>query len=145
MNDVTSKAPWHLRAVAVIAVLFNSIGVFDFVMSRTQGAQYMALRHDARSDRPLRGHAGLDAGRVGHRVFGALLASILLLMRRKLAFVTFVLSLAAFLVSLLHTYALTDGGEIMGSQMAIFSAVIAGLLAFFACYSRLLTARGVLS
>ncbi len=82
---------------------------------------------------------------MGHRVFGALLASILLLMRRKLAFVTFVLSLAAFLVSLLHTYALTDGGEIMGSQMAIFSAVIAGLLAFFACYSRLLTARGVLS
>ena len=130
MNDVTSKAPGHLRAVAVIAVLFNSIGVFDFVMSRTQGAQYMAS-------------AGMTPAQIEHYmgmpgwmlvvwaigVFGAFVASILLLMRRKLAFAVFVLSLAAFLVSLLYTYVLTDGGEIMGSQMAIVSAVIAGIAA----------------
>jgi hypothetical protein len=32
----------------------------------------------------------------------------------------------------------------MGQQMAITSAVIAGLLAFFSCYSRLMAVRGVL-
>ena len=146
MNGVTTKAPWHLWVVAVIAVLFNAIGVFDFVMSRAQGAQYMA-------------GAGMTPAQIDHYmgmpgwmlvvwaigVFGAFLASILLLMRRKLAFVTFVVSLAAFLLSLLYTYVLTDGGEIMGSQMAIISAVIAGLLAFFAWYSRFMTARGVVS
>ena len=42
MTDVTVKAPWHLWLVGVIAVLFNSIGVFDFVMSIAQGARYQA-------------------------------------------------------------------------------------------------------
>jgi ribosomal protein S9 len=77
-------------------------------------------------------------------VFGALLASILLLARRKLALPVFVLSLAAFLVSLLYTYVLTNGGAVTGQQMAIMSAVIAGLLVFFAGYSRFMGVRGVL-
>ncbi len=77
-------------------------------------------------------------------VFSAFLASILLLMRRRLAFPVFVLSLAAFLLSLLYTYVLTDGGAVMGRQMAIMSAVIAGLLVFFGGYARLMTVRGTL-
>ena len=60
------------------------------------------------------------------------------------ALLVFVLSLAAFLVSLLYTYVLTDGGAVMGQQMAITSAVIAGLLVFFSWYSRFMTVRGVL-
>ena len=77
-------------------------------------------------------------------VFGAFLASVLLLLRRRSAFPVFVTSLAAFLISLLYTYVLTNGGAIMGQQMAITSAVIAGLLALFCWYSRSMTARGVL-
>ena len=77
-------------------------------------------------------------------VFGAFLASILLLLRRKLALPIFLVSLAAFLVSLLYTYVLTNGGAVMGQQMAITSAVIAGLLVFFSWYSRFMAVRGVL-
>ena len=52
--------------------------------------------------------------------------------------------LAAFLVSLLYTYVLTNGGAVMGRQMAITSAVIAGLLVLFSWYSRDMARRGVL-
>ncbi len=38
MTDTTGKAPWHLWLIGVTALLFNSIGVFDFVMAMTQGA-----------------------------------------------------------------------------------------------------------
>jgi hypothetical protein len=145
MTDALKKTPWHVWLVGVIAVLFNSIGVFDFVMSMAQGAAYQA-------------RAGMTPDQIAHYqampgwmtvdwavgVFGALLASILLLLRRKLALPVFVLSLVAFLVSLLYTYVLTDGGAVMGQQMAITSAVIAGLLVFFSWYSRLMTVRGVL-
>ena len=139
------KTPWHLWLIGVIALLFNSIGVFDFVMSMAQGATYQAS-------------AGMTPDQIAHYqqmpgwmtvvwavgVFGAFLASILLLLRRKLALPIFVLSLAAFLVSLLYTYVLTNGGAVMGQQMAIASAVIAGLLVFFAGYSRFMGVRGVL-
>ena len=33
MTDVQVKTPWHIWLVGLIALLFNSIGVFDFVMS----------------------------------------------------------------------------------------------------------------
>jgi hypothetical protein len=145
MTDALVKPPWHIWLIGVIAVLFNSIGVFDFVMSMAQGVKYLAS-------------AGMTPDQIAHYqampswmtvvwavgVFGAFLASILLLLRRKLAVPVFVLSLAAFLISLLYTYVLTDGGAVMGQQMAVTSAVIAGLLAFFGWYSRLMAVRGVL-
>jgi len=145
MTAAPMKTPWHVWLIGVIAVLFNSIGVFDFVMSMAQGAKYQAS-------------AGMTPDQIAHYqqmpswmtgvwavgVFGAFLASILLLLRRKLAWPVFVLSLVAFLVSLIYTYALTNGGAVMGQQMAITSAVIAGLLLFFIWYSRFMAVRDVL-
>jgi hypothetical protein len=63
-------------------------------------------------------------------VWTAFIASVLLLFRRKVAFPIFVASLATFLIHLFYTYVLTDGGAIMGRQMAITSAVIVILLLF---------------
>jgi hypothetical protein len=145
MTDAPVKTPWHLWLVGTIAVLFNSIGVFDFVMSMAKGAEYQAS-------------AGMTPEQIAHYqqmpswmtvvwavgVFAAFVASILLLLRKRQASLVFILSLAAFVVSLLYTYVLTNGGDVMGQQMAITSAVIAGLLAFFSWYSRLMTLRGML-
>ncbi|AYV44829.1 hypothetical protein CFHF_07565 [Caulobacter flavus] len=139
------KTPWHVWLVGVVAVLFNAIGVFDFTMSMAQGEAYMAS-------------AGMTPDQIGHYrempawmtlvwaigVFGAFGASVLVLLRRKLAFGVFAVSLAAFLVSLAYTYLLTDGGKVMGQQMAITSAVIAALLAFFTWYAWAMGKRGVL-
>src|SRR5687767_8886644 len=105
MTDGRARTPWHLWLVGTIAVLFNAIGVFDFVMSKTQGADYMSS-------------AGMTPDQIAHYqampiwmtivwavgVFGAFLASFLLLLRRKLALPVFVLSLAAFLINLLYNY-----------------------------------------
>jgi len=145
MTDAPMKTPWQLWLVGVIAVLFNAIGVFDFVMTLAQGAKYQAS-------------AGMTPEQIAHYqqmpgwmmvvwavgVFGAFLASILLLLRRKLAWPVFVLSLAAFLVSLVYTYILTNGGAIMGPQMAITSAVIALLLVLFSAYAWFMAQRAVL-
>jgi hypothetical protein len=145
VTNMTMKAPWHLWLVGVIAVLFNAIGAFDYVMSMTQGASYMSS-------------AGMTPAQIAHYqsmpmwmtavwtvgVWGAMLASVLILLRNKLAFPVFAVSLAAFLVSLIYTYVLTDGGEIMGTGMAITSVVITALLLFFMSYSWLMTKRSVL-
>jgi hypothetical protein len=77
-------------------------------------------------------------------VWGAMLGSVLILLRNRLAVAVFAVSLAAFLINLIHTYVLTDGGEIMGRQMAITSVVITALLLFFVWYSWLMTKRSVL-
>ena len=123
-------------------MLFNAIGAFDFVMSMTQGAKYMA-------------GAGMTPEQIAHYlempfwmtvvwatgVWSAFLASVLLLLRRKVAFEVFALSLVAFLISLLYTYVLTNGGEVMGGSMAIVGAVITAELVFLTWYSRTMTRR----
>lgn len=145
MADSSAKTPWHLWLVGTVAVLFNAIGVFDFVMNQVQGADYLVS-------------AGMTPEQVAHYrqmpgwmmvvwavgVFGAFLASVLLLLRRQPAFPVFVLSLAAFLVSLLYSYVLTNGGALMGLQGAVTSAVIAGLLVLFSVYARSMSLRGIL-
>lgn len=144
-GDTNLKAPWHLWLVGAIAVLFNAIGVFDFVMSMAQGAVYMAK-------------AGMTPAQIAHYqempawmtlvwaigVWGAFLGSILLLLRNRLALPVFAVSLAAFLLSLLYTYVLTNDGDVMGREMAMANVVITILLLFFIFYSRLMTKRGVL-
>ena len=144
-SDMTIKTPWHLWLVGVIAVLFNGIGVFDYVMSKTQGASYLAS-------------AGMTPAQIAHYlempiwmiavwtigVWGAMFGSVLILLRNRRASVVFAVSLAAFLVSLIYTYVLTDGGEIVGGQMAIVNVVITALLLFFMWYSWLMTKRSML-
>lgn len=145
MTQVSAKTPWHLWAIGIFAVLFNAIGVYDFTMFMVQGAKHLE-------------GAGMTAEQVAHYVampgwakaiwafgvFAAFIASILLLMRRRTAYMVFVLSLAAFAVHLFYEYVLTNGGALMGQSMAIVSAVIALLLAFFAWYTRAMIARGLL-
>ena len=145
MTDPKMKAPWHLWLVGVIAVLFNGIGAFDYVMSMAQGASYMAS-------------AGMTPAQIAHHeqmpvwmvavwtigVWGAMLGSVLILLRNRLAFPVFAVSLAAFLINLVYTYVLTDGGEIMGRPMVVASVVITALLLVFMWYSSLMTKRRVL-
>jgi len=145
MTDTTGKAPRHLWIVGVIAVLFNAIGAFDYVMSMTQGAAYMAS-------------AGMTPEQIAFMqtypmwmkvvwptgVWTAFVGSCLILARKKVAFPLFMVSLAAFLLSLLYSYVLTDGGEIMGAAMMGASAVITAELVFLIWYARAMTQRGVL-
>lgn len=143
MTASSSKARWHVWVVGVFALLFNAIGVFDFTMYRLQGEQYLASA--GMTPEQIAYYATMPAWvhviwAIG--VFAAFVASILLLMRRKAALPVFCVSLAAFLLNLLHTYVLTDGGAIMGQQTAITSAVIAVLLALFCVYAWSMSKRG---
>ena len=145
MTDIATKVPWHLYAIGVFAVLFNAIGVFDFTMTMVQGTAYLAS-------------AGMSAEQVAYYdlmpfwiliiwavgVFGAFIASILLLLRKKLALQIFLVSIAAYVVNLFHTYVMTAGGTIMGRQNAIASMVIFSLLAGFCTYAWRMSNRAVL-
>jgi hypothetical protein len=145
MSDMPIRAPWHLWLVGAIAVLFDAIGAFDFTMNLLQGATYMAS-------------AGMTPAQIayyqslplwmmavwGIGTLGALLASILILLRNRLAAPIFAAALVAFLLDLLYVYALSDGGTIMGPPMAVTNAVIAALLALFLLYAWAMRRRGVL-
>jgi hypothetical protein len=156
MAGINKAVPWHLWVVGVIALLWNAYGGYDYFMSMTQGETYMA-------------GAGMTPDQIAYYsampvwmtavwavgVWGGVLGSVLILLRNKLAFPVFAASFAAFLLSLLYTYGLSDGGKVMGymmqdgvkvasSMIVIMNVVIAAGCAFFTGYAWTMAKRRVL-
>ena len=138
-------APWHLWAVGVLGLLWNSFGAYDYFCSHTKGDAYM--RQMGMTEPQIAYFHAMPAWMtavwaVG--VWGAVLGTILLLFRSRWAFHVYVASLVGFLLSLVYAYLLSDGASVMGQQTSIMNLVILAGCLFFVWYSRLMAKRGVL-
>ena len=140
----TVPTPWHLWVIGAIAVLWNAMGAFDYVMTETRNAAYMS----AFTPEQLAFFYGFPAWVIAAwaiAVWGGILGALLLLLRRRLAVWVFLVSLVAMVVTTIHNYVLSDGLEIfadVGSQA--FTAVIFVIALGLFIYSRAMHKRGVL-
>jgi hypothetical protein len=145
MTEASAKAPWHLWLVGAIALLFNAMGAFDYLMWMIEGPPYLAQGGMTPAQIALYQNMPFWAVAVwAVGVFAAVIAALLLLLRRRLAAPLFALSFVAFLLYALYIYGIAHGGAAMGRGMEIMSAVIAALLLFFTWYARTMAERGVL-
>jgi hypothetical protein len=138
-------APWHLWLVGVLGIFWNGYGGYDYVMTKIGGDQY--LRDYGMTEPQIEYFHAMPSWMTAVwaiGVWGAILGTILLLLRRKLALPVFIVSFAAFLVSILYQYLLTNGAEINGTLGMIMSAVITAGCLFFIWYSWAMTRSGVL-
>ena len=99
----TVKTPWHLWLMGVLSLLWNGFGAFDFIQTTTRGEAYMRA-------------AGFDDAMVAYYeampgwmyvpwtlgVWGAVIGSVMLLLRRRWAVPAFGLSLVGALISLIY-------------------------------------------
>ena len=148
MADTTvpsAKAPWHLWVVGGLSLLWNLVGAFDFFMTQTKNEAYLkALTPEQLayfSNIPLWATIAWAVG-----TWGSSLGSLLLLLRRSLAVQVLAASLGGFVLTILHTYVLSDGLKVMkgGAGSVIFSAVIGGIIVLLVVYARAMRKRGVL-
>ena len=148
MTDNTAgagKVPWSFWLVAIIAVLWNGFGGYDYYMSHTAGdAYFQGMGMTEAQIAYMHAFPAWMTAVWAIGVWGAVLGSILLLLRRRWAFHAFAISLAAIVVSLIYTYLLSNGGEVMGQNGLIMQLVVLAGGAFFAWYSRRMAARGLL-
>ena len=138
------KAPWHFWLVGLIGLPWNGFGAYDYFMSQSGGGAY--LRSLGMTDAQIAYFAAMPAWAISVwaiGVWGALAGTILLLLRRKWALPVYGISFAAFLLSLVYTYALSDGARIMGDGW-VMSLVIAAGCIFFIWYAFAMRKRGLL-
>ena len=97
------RAPWHLWAVGGVSFLWNAFGVYDFIMTTTQGETYW--RASGMTQPMIDYYYAMPNWMYGPwvvGVWGAVLGSILLLARSRFAVPAFGFSLLGALGSLLY-------------------------------------------
>ncbi|MGX7894430.1 hypothetical protein [Tsuneonella sp. HG222] len=145
-----AAAPWHLWAVGVVALLWNCIGAYDYIMSQTRNADYMRMMtepygYDTQAaveyfdSFPLWADTAWALG-----VWGAVAGSVLLLLRSRYAFHAFVVSLIGLVGANVHSLQNPLPG-LSDSAMALgMTAAITAITLLLIWYARRQTAAGVL-
>jgi len=144
MSDSNAAVPMHLWIVGVLSLLWNAMGGFDYTMTQTQNAEYMANF----TPEQLEFFYGVPTWFVACwavAVWGGVLGSLLLLMRKKLAVTVFGFSVVSMIATTVYSYGIADGMKVMGEGAALaFSAAIFIIAVFLFIYSRKLSDGGVL-
>lgn len=103
MNQMTVRTPWHLWVVGAVSLLWNAFGAFDFVSTIARGETY--LREMGFDQAMIDYFNAMPAWIYGPwtlGVWGAVIGSVLLLLRHRFAVLAFALSLLGALISLLY-------------------------------------------
>lgn len=139
----SSKTPVHFWIVAIISLLWNAVGAFDYTASKLKLDFYM----NQFTPEQLEYFYGFPAWAVATwavGVWGSFLGSVGLVLRQKWAVFLFGASIAGLAGTTVYNFILTDGAKAMGDGSAIFSGVIWLIALFLFFYSRTMASRGVL-
>lgn len=135
------KTPVWFTVVAVLALLWNLLGCIAFFsdlrLSPDDLAKLPAAQQALYAARPVWAVAAS-----GVAVFGGVLGSIGLLLRRKWAFPVFVLSLLGILIQDLALFVLADGASLAGPVAVVMQAVVLAIGLGLVLLSRKWIARG---
>jgi hypothetical protein len=137
------KTPWHLWVVGVLSLLWNAMGAYDYLMTQTQNEAYMGRFPQEQLDF----FYGFPTWLVAFwalAVWGGVLGSVLLLLKKKLAAPVFLVSFVCMVVTTVRNYVFADGLEVTGGFAAVFSAVIFVVALLLVFYANAMKKNGVL-
>ena len=138
------RAPWHLWAIGIVALLWNAMGARDFVMTQTKNEAYMS----GFTSEQLEFFYGFPFWLVAVwaiAVWGGVLGALLLLLRKRLAVPVFLASFVAMVITTIHNYGFSNGLEVIGDPFSLsFTAVIFLIALALFLYARAMQKREIL-
>jgi hypothetical protein len=130
--------------IGVVTLLWNAMGAYDYLMTQTRNADYLA-RFTPEQVAYFTGFPAWVDGTWALAVWGGVLGSVLLLWRRRLAVPVLAVSLGAMVITTVHNYVLSDGLQIMeGPGPLLFSVAIFLVAVALLLYARAMARRRVL-
>ena len=129
MNEVQIKPHWSFWVICIVALIWNVMGSINFVMQTNPEmvANYPEAAQSLIASRPLWATISFAVA-----VFGGVLAELLLMLKKAVAYYLFVVSFLGALSTNIHTFQVSSAVDIwVGSLMSILIA------AFLIWYSKL--------
>lgn len=143
-SNSSVKAPWHLWVVGIVGLLWSAMGAMDYVMTKLRIEEYMA----AFTPEQLEFFYGFPiwvntAWAIA--VWGGVIGTILLLLRKSSAVWVLLASFLAMVVTAIHNYGLSNGMEVVGDTFSlVFTALIFLVGLGLYLYSKAMHSKGVL-
>lgn len=139
-----TRRPVHLWMVGTLSLLWNSFGAFDYLMTKTRNAAYLAnFTADQRAY--FESFPPLMVSLWALGVWGALAGSLLLLLRNRHAVAAFALSLIGLAGSTITQFTLLDAPDSLKSAgMLVMNFVIWAVAIALLAYARKMSASRAL-
>ncbi len=144
MTTASNKPGASFWIISVIALIWNLLGVMAYIMQVTMTPE--ALQALPEAEREL--YTGIPVWATAAfaiAVWGSLLGSILLLLRKKLATPVFIIAFMGILVQMVHSLFISRHIDVYGPGGMIMPVMVIVIGVFLIVYSRKATANGWLS
>ena len=143
MNQSTLKTPVHLWIVGILSLLWNTVGAFDYTATQYRIESYISQFNPEQLDYFYAFPTWVDAAwAVG--VWGALLGSIFLLLRKSFSVWLFGVAILGLAGTSVYSFLLSNGAAMMGDGAVTFTAVIWAIALFLYFYASTMITRRVL-
>ncbi len=137
------KTPWHLWVIGIVSLLWHAGGAFDYVMSKTNNEAYLAQISPEQL-------AFLQAFPTWVTAFWAIaiwfavLGSLLLLLRRRLAAPVFAISFVAMVIVTIHNMFIADPSalSLMNTTQMVMTGAIFVMAILLLLYASTQAAMG---
>jgi len=138
------KAPKHLWIIGITTLLWNLMGAYDYLMTQTRNEAYMGQFEPAQLDYFYSFPMWVEVF-WALAVWGGVVGSILLLLRKGQSVMVFSVSFASMVITSIYNFGLSNGMEMMGAVGFVFTIVIFLVSLGLVLYSRAMKLRGVLA
>jgi len=145
LSNNTSKAPWHFWVISIAGFLWSLMGAMDYVMTQTRNEEYMS----GFTPEQLEFFYGFPVWVVASwaiAIWGEVVGTILLIMRKSAAVWSLMASLIAMFITFIHNYILSNGLEVIGGTFElVFTGVIIIVAIGLYLYAKAMDKNGILS
>jgi hypothetical protein len=142
-RERTAAAPWHFWAVAFVSLLWNAVGVYDYLMTHIADPRYLA-QFTAEQRAYFDALPPLQVAFWALGVWGSLAGSLLLLVKSRRAVTAFWVSLVGLAVSTVFQQSGALPESLRTPGMIGMTVVIWAALLFFLWYAHQMRRRGTL-
>lgn len=142
---IVRKTPTHLWVLGILALLWNCVGAYDYLMSNIGGLAYFesvgldAAAYDWFQAMPVWAVAAWAIG-----VWGSVLGALLLLIRSRYSAPVYLVSIAGALIAFAYQLGSSRPASLQGGMATVMPLVILILIVAQWYYARRMVQAGVL-
>ncbi|MDY0779534.1 hypothetical protein [Tenacibaculum sp. IB213877] len=128
--------------ISIVALIWNATGVNMYLQQAYKTDSFKAMYNDEKALELINNTPTWAMGAFALAVFGGLLGSVLLLLRRKFAKPVFMISLLGIIVQLIYNLFISKAMEVYGPGAAIMPIMVLIIGIFLVWYSQKAEAKG---